>query len=68
MKTEYHFTMFCSNNKTFKSKEYSTLEDACTAITNAFSYAKEHDLAVFDVRTRKVTTNDDGSAVTIGWI
>lgn len=68
MKTTYHFTIVCSNNNTFKSKEYSTYEDACTGIANALAYANSKDLAVFNIRTRKVVTQDDGSTTTTGWI
>ena len=68
MKTTYHFTITCSNNNVFKSKEYTTLEEACAGIANALTYAKSKDLAVFDIRTRKVVTQDDGSTTTTGWI
>lgn len=68
MKTTYHFTITCSNNNTFKSKEYSTYEDACTGIATALAYANRKDLAVFNIRTRKITIGDDGSTMTTGWI
>lgn len=68
MKTTYHFIVTCSNNVTLKSKEYETLKDAHAAIAKAFTYAEKQGLAVFDIRTRKVTTNDDGSTATTGWI
>lgn len=68
MKTTYHFSVCCSNNTTFKSKEYDTIEEARAAMITAFTYAESKDLAVFGVRTRKVTTGDDGSTTTTGWI
>lgn len=68
MKTTYHFTVDCSNNTTLKSKEYETLKEARAAIAKAFTYAKRKDLAVFNIRTRKIETNDDGSTTTTGWI
>lgn len=68
MKTVYHFILTCSNNTTLKSKEYSTLEEARAAIATALTYAESKDLAVFDIRTRKITTKEDGSTTTTGWI
>ena len=68
MKTTYHFSVCCSNNTTFKSKEYDTLEEARAAMITAFTYAESKDLAVFSVRTRKVTTAKDGGTTITGWI
>ena len=68
MKTTYHFSVCCSNNTTFKSKEYDTLEEARAAMITAFTYAESKDLAVFGVRTCKVTTADNGGTTTTGWI
>lgn len=68
MKTTYHFIVTCSNSVTLKSKEYDSLKDARAAIAKAFTYAKKQGLAVFDIRTRKIETNDDGSTMTTGWI
>ena len=68
MRTTYHLSVCCSKSTTLKSKEYDTLEEARADMITAFTYAESKDLAVFGVRTRKVTTAEDGGTTTTGWI